>query len=52
LDGNPQVAHQRSALVACRTAFTGTTKLIDEIIHLATPFQLAGYSHIIGRPSA
>jgi CHAT domain len=35
-------------LSACRTAYTPATTLIDEAIHLATAFQLAGFPHVIG----
>ncbi|MGW0556521.1 CHAT domain-containing protein [Streptomyces sp. NPDC002926] len=34
-------------LSACRTAFIGTSQLIDEAIHLSSAFQLAGYPHVI-----
>jgi CHAT domain-containing protein len=33
---------------ACRTAFTGATDLIDESIHLASAFQVAGFRHVVG----
>jgi hypothetical protein len=35
-------------LSACRTAFTGATDLIDESIHLASAFQVAGFRHVVG----
>ncbi|KAA9379164.1 tetratricopeptide repeat protein [Microbispora cellulosiformans] len=35
-------------LSACSTAFTATTELLDEAIHLASAFQLAGFPHVIG----
>ncbi|MEU7556025.1 CHAT domain-containing protein [Streptomyces sp. NPDC044571] len=35
-------------LSACRTAFSSTRELIDETIHLASAFQLAGFQHVIG----
>jgi len=35
-------------LSACETAVTTSTQLIDESIHLASAFQLAGYPHVIG----
>ena len=35
-------------LSACRTAFSSSTDLIDEAIHLTTAFQLAGYPHVVG----
>ncbi|MEV7782324.1 CHAT domain-containing protein [Kitasatospora sp. NPDC088351] len=35
-------------LSACRTAFTDSAELIDEAIHLASAFQLAGFPHVIG----
>jgi CHAT domain-containing protein len=41
--------HARLAyLSACETALTRDTRLVDEAINLATAFQLAGYSHVIG----
>ncbi|GAA1278899.1 CHAT domain-containing protein [Sphaerisporangium rubeum] len=40
--------HARLAyLSACRTAFTGVTELLDEAIHLASAFQLAGFPHVV-----
>ncbi|MGA5872274.1 CHAT domain-containing protein [Streptomyces cinereoruber] len=42
--GSAQLAY----LSACRTAFMGSTELIDEAIHLTAAFQLAGFSHVIG----
>lgn len=35
-------------LSACRTAFSSTLDLIDESVHLASAFQLAGFQHVIG----
>ncbi|MEV3962117.1 CHAT domain-containing protein [Nocardia sp. NPDC050193] len=35
-------------LSACDTAISTDTQLVDESIHLASAFQLAGYSHVIG----
>lgn len=35
-------------LSACCTANNDATYLIDEIIHMASGFQLAGFSHVIG----
>ncbi|MFJ8082919.1 CHAT domain-containing protein [Streptomyces sp. NPDC096205] len=35
-------------LSACRTAAIDTTSLLDEAIHLASAFQLAGFPHVIG----
>ena len=35
-------------LSACSTAFTSRTDLLDEAIHLASAFQLAGFPHVIG----
>lgn len=35
-------------LSACSTAVTATTQLLDEAIHLASAFQLAGFPHVIG----
>jgi CHAT domain len=35
-------------LSACRTAFTRTSNLLDEAIHLTSAFQLAGSRHVIG----
>ncbi|MGW6886725.1 CHAT domain-containing protein [Streptomyces chartreusis] len=35
-------------LSACRTAFTSATDLIDESIHLASAFQVAGFRHVVG----
>ncbi|MGK8522353.1 CHAT domain-containing protein [Nocardia asteroides] len=41
--------HARLAyLSACETALTANTRLLDEAIHLASAFQLAGYPHVIG----
>ena len=41
--------HARLAfLSACETALTTKTELIDEAIHLASAFQLAGYPQVIG----
>jgi tetratricopeptide (TPR) repeat protein len=39
---------QLAYLSACRTAFTGALELLDEAIHLASAFQLAGFPHVIG----
>jgi CHAT domain-containing protein len=39
---------QLAYLSACRTAFTSTTDLIDEAIHLTSAFQLAGFPHVVG----
>ncbi|MEU9671788.1 CHAT domain-containing protein [Streptomyces bobili] len=35
-------------LSACETALTTDARLLDEAIHLASAFQLAGYPHVIG----
>lgn len=35
-------------LSACSTAQTGAESLLDESIHLASAFQLAGFPHVIG----
>jgi CHAT domain-containing protein len=35
-------------LSACSTAFTGRVELLDEAIHLAGAFQLAGFSQVVG----
>jgi CHAT domain-containing protein len=41
--------HGRLAyLSACRTAVVAATDLIDEVTHLTTAFQLAGYPHVVG----
>jgi CHAT domain-containing protein len=41
--------HARLAyLSACDTALSSHVRLIDEAIHLASAFQLAGYPHVIG----
>ena len=41
--------HARLAyLSACSTALTQNTRLLDEAIHLASAFQLAGFRHVIG----
>jgi hypothetical protein len=43
------LAHAQLAyLSACRTAFSAVEALLDEAIHLATAFQLAGFPHVIG----
>jgi tetratricopeptide (TPR) repeat protein len=43
------LAHAQLAyLSACNTAVTTDTRLLDEAIHLASAFQLAGYRHVIG----
>ncbi|HEV7934895.1 MAG TPA: CHAT domain-containing protein [Actinomadura sp.] len=39
---------QLAYLSACTTAITINSKLMDEAIHLATAFQLAGIPHVIG----
>ncbi|MFI1205890.1 CHAT domain-containing protein [Streptomyces sp. NPDC020883] len=39
---------QLAYLSACRTAFMESVELIDEAIHLASAFQLAGFAHVIG----
>jgi hypothetical protein len=39
---------QLAYLSACETAVTSHTQLLDEAIHLASAFQLAGYPHVIG----
>jgi tetratricopeptide (TPR) repeat protein len=39
---------QLAYLSACQTAISADTRLIDESIHLASAFQLAGYRHVIG----
>jgi CHAT domain-containing protein len=44
---NHQVA-QVAYLSACSTAEIGAQSLIDESIHLASTFQLAGFRHVIG----
>jgi tetratricopeptide (TPR) repeat protein len=41
--GRAQLAY----LSACRTAFHNAEQLLDESIHLATAFQLAGFPHVI-----
>lgn len=35
-------------LSACSTAETSTEKLADEVLHLGSGFQLAGFPHVIG----
>ncbi|WP_351233327.1 CHAT domain-containing tetratricopeptide repeat protein [Streptomyces sp. NPDC002133] len=35
-------------LSACSTALTADTNLLDEAIHLASAFQIAGFPHVIG----
>jgi len=42
--GRAQLAY----LSACRTATIEATRLLDESIHLASAFQLAGFPHVIG----
>ena len=43
------LSHARLAyLSACDTALSSDVRLIDEAIHLASAFQLAGYPHVIG----
>jgi tetratricopeptide (TPR) repeat protein len=42
--GQAQLAY----LSACRTSSTSARQLLDEAIHLATAFQLAGFPHVIG----
>lgn len=39
---------QLAYLSACHTAFAGSVDLIDEAIHLASAFQLAGFPRVIG----
>lgn len=47
--GSAHLEHARLAyLSACDTALSTSTQLIDEAIHLASAFQLAGYPHVIG----
>ncbi|WP_170321804.1 CHAT domain-containing protein [Acrocarpospora pleiomorpha] len=41
---SPRLAY----LSACETALTSNTELVDEAIHLASAFQLAGYPHVVG----
>jgi CHAT domain-containing protein len=38
---------QLACLSACETTLTAHTQLLDEAIHLASAFQLAGYPHLI-----
>lgn len=40
-------AAQLAYLSACSTAHNDATKLADETIHLASAFQLAGFSHVL-----
>ena len=45
------IQHDQLQLVylsACRTAYTGKAELIDEALHMASAFQLAGARHVIG----
>jgi CHAT domain-containing protein len=49
--GPAQVLEQLARLAyvsACSTARTGDLSLLDEAVHLATAFQLAGFPHVIG----
>ena len=47
--GSVNLSHARLAyLSACRTAYTSAATLIDEAIHLAAAFQLAGFPQVIG----
>ncbi|OCK80107.1 hypothetical protein K432DRAFT_443405 [Lepidopterella palustris CBS 459.81] len=39
---------QLAFLSACSTAENPPTGLVDEVIHVASAFQLAGFSHVIG----
>ncbi|GIH23461.1 CHAT domain-containing protein [Acrocarpospora phusangensis] len=39
---------QLAYLSACRTAFTGAARLLDEAIHLSSACQLAGFPHVVG----
>jgi hypothetical protein len=39
---------QLAYLSACQTARNASPELLDEAIHLASAFQLAGYPHVIG----
>jgi hypothetical protein len=39
---------QLAYLSACRTAFADNIELIDETIHVATAFQMAGFPQVIG----
>ena len=39
---------QIAFLSACSTAENALTKMLDESIHIASGFQLAGFSHVIG----
>ncbi|MFI5590019.1 CHAT domain-containing protein [Amycolatopsis sp. NPDC051758] len=39
---------QLAYLSACETAISTNSQLVDEAIHLASAFQLAGYRHVIG----
>jgi CHAT domain-containing protein len=39
---------QLAYLSACHTAFAGNVDLMDEAIHLASAFQLAGFPRVIG----
>jgi CHAT domain-containing protein len=39
---------QLAFLSACQTARNPARDLLDEAIHLASAFQLAGYPHVVG----
>jgi len=44
-----ELSHARLAyLSACSTAITQNQNLLDEAVHLAAGFQLAGFPHVIG----
>jgi CHAT domain-containing protein len=38
---------QLAYLSACDTALTSDLRLVDEAIHMASAFQLAGYPHVV-----
>jgi len=47
--GSVRLEHAQLAyLSACRTAFHGSGALLDEAVHLASAFQLAGFPQVIG----
>src|SRR6201999_706011 len=51
IDDLAKVRHPKAQLAylsACSTAQNSAERLVDEMIHIANAFQLAGYPHVVG----